>query len=112
MSEVKDTLLEEAMAGLKSNSVKNTRIKKNKVNAQQRRAMDSLKSMILISRLRKDGWDWIRMAKKLNVSEQTIRNWATGKNTPHPNNLLALRKLENGKEDLSTQEPESNSVEY
>jgi ribosome-binding protein aMBF1 (putative translation factor) len=73
--------------------------------------MDSLKSMIAIAKLRKDGWDWIRMAKKLNVSEQTIRNWATGKNTPHPNNLIALKRLENGTKDSSSQESESDRVE-
>jgi len=111
MPEVRDGLLEEAMAGLQTSSVKEVRVEKNKVNKQQRRAMESLKSMILISRLRKNGWDWVRMAKKLNVSEQTVRNWALGKNTPHPNNLIALKRLENEKESTSSQEPEGGSVE-
>lgn len=93
MSEIRDTVLEDAMKELSANLFTGAD-KKGKLTKQQRKNVDSLKSMILISRLRKNGWDWIRMAKKLNVSEQTVRNWATGKNTPHPNNLIALKKLE------------------
>ena len=106
MSTIRDTVLENAMAQLKeekkskealaqTNNEKKVdkHISDNKLKTFQKRARLSIEAMFLINILRRVGWDFDRIATCANVSEQTIKRWATGEAVPHLNNLIILRQL-------------------
>ena len=96
MVEIRDTTLEDALATLDTDKKKKESAK-HKVAARVKKHIEQTKlifeTMQLIATLRRGGWQRFKIAKKTNVSEQTIKKWESGHSCPQTNNLIALRNL-------------------
>ena len=88
---IEDDVLEKAMEAF--NKEQEQAKKKRKFATYIEKTKIMMEAMSVISVLRRRGWDFLQIARAVNVSEQTIKNWACGKFAPHPNNLLALRRI-------------------
>lgn len=96
MSEIRDTILEDALATLSTDKKTQKRAKEKvaaRVKKHQAQTRVMFEAMQLITTLRRMGWERFKIARKTNVSEQTIKKWESGHSCPQTNNLITLRNL-------------------
>jgi len=92
---IRDNLLENAIDKMREQKV--VRINKEKlskaIDKHQERVRFSAEAIKIIALLKNAGWSNLKIAYRINVSEQTIKMWENGKSKPHLNNLTLLRNL-------------------
>ena len=92
---IRDNLLENAIDKMREQKV--VKVNKEKlskaINKHQERVRFSTEAIKIIAVLKNAGWSNLKIAYRVNVSEQTIKMWESGKSKPHLNNLTLLRNL-------------------